>query len=118
MQGNCTAEVPRRVTRTMPGTPLLPLLPRQCLVVTDRPIVAVQSALWISNVVLRTRDTGRGSAVTFLQVNPGNRSALWVSDSALQGDGVSTSSAVYVEGRAHFLSAQPPTHAQHRASAR
>lgn len=89
----------------MTGAPMLPLRPRQCVIVADQPILAVQAPLWISRMSLRACDTGRGSSVTFLRVTPTPTAALWVTDSSLQGAGVSASTAVSIEGRAHFLGA-------------
>lgn len=54
---------------------------------------------------LRMRDTGRGAAVAILSVASGPDSALWISECVMQGDGASSSTAVQVEGRAHFLGA-------------
>lgn len=106
MQGNCTSDVPGELRRSIPGASLLPLQPRQCVVLADQPFLAVSNPLWISRMVLRMRDAGRGSAVTFVRVNPGPESKLWVSDSALQGEGGSVNTAVMVEGQAHIMGAR------------
>eukprot|EP00892_Ulva_mutabilis_P002568 jgi/Ulvmu1/12311/UM088_0031.1 len=106
--GNCTdADMPQAMKRMLQERkPTLNRSPRQCMMVTDAPIFDTRAALWISHMYLRMHGSGRGSAVTIIHVSPGEDSSLWVSDCALQYDGVSSSTAVQVEGRAHFLDSQ------------
>jgi hypothetical protein len=58
LQGNCTEPVPAALANGLYGPPLLPLKPRQCLIVTSQSLVQSwrpdpAGAMWLDNLYIR-----------------------------------------------------------------
>jgi hypothetical protein len=89
MQGNCAAAPPSAASLGLSGAPLLPLLPYQCLLITDMQLLQTDfnSELWLNGLYIRYRRTTRiDQPISEFILTAGN---LWMTAVTLQGDGVS-----------------------------
>jgi hypothetical protein len=91
MQGNCAGAPPSAASLGLSGTPLLPLLPYQCLLIADINLLGTAyHELWVDGLYVRYRRTGR-----FLPNQDGylfdefiySYDRMWMTAVTLQGDG-------------------------------
>ena len=86
--GNCSAPPPDEDALGLPpaAARLRPLLPGQCLIVTDGDTIYMNGGgLWLDNVYMRLRRSTREQFAEFIQV--ATSSQLWIANSTFQGDG-------------------------------
>lgn len=113
MQGNCTgdasveaAEKLLRATGAAPGPPLLPLAPRQCLLVSNRSVLATARPVWLDALYIRTHQPppdpvdaspprGHGPFATLPSNDATDDAGLWMTGCTLQGDVVGTTAAAH-----------------------
>lgn len=79
MQGNCSSPDPTipkdladvdAVTH-LATTGVVPLMPRQCMLIVDKPLLAVLAGtLWVDNLYLKTARASLGGALAFISTAP------------------------------------------------
>jgi hypothetical protein len=85
MQGNCERAPPEELVNDISGTELLPLKPKQCLLIAGESLMNVeQGDLWLDGLYVRQR-----SAETIYSslISVGGQGSLWMTSVTLQGDG-------------------------------
>jgi hypothetical protein len=92
MQGNCAGAPPSAASLGLSGAPLLPLLPYQCLLISDMRLLGLgfSSQLWLDGLYVRYRRMGRYPpddfgyhTEEFITI----WASLWMTAVTLQGDG-------------------------------
>ena len=87
MQGRCSATPGESLEIT--GTPLREVLPGQCVLVTDRPLLAQYfGRLWLDNIYIRLQPSKTTPAVLRAAESASDNGAeMWVTRTTIQGDG-------------------------------
>jgi hypothetical protein len=91
LQGNCTEPVPAVLAKGLYGPPLLPLKPRQCLIVTSHSLVQSwlpepAGAMWLDNLYIRIGD--RFTPPTFQpEITVVSSGQLYLTRVTIQGNG-------------------------------
>jgi hypothetical protein len=89
LQGNCSANPPAELLASLSDTVLEPLLPGQCLLVTDGDLFDImENDLWLDSVYIRLKRTNRDSLPSFVYVDANG--ALFMTAVTLQGDDSAT----------------------------
>lgn len=83
IQGDCAAK-PGPAMSTVTGPALLPLLPRQCLLITDASLLDMNSGLWMDNIYIRLVRTTRTPLNPVLLSSGGESPGLHLTGITLQ----------------------------------
>eukprot|EP00892_Ulva_mutabilis_P011349 jgi/Ulvmu1/8587/UM045_0030.1 len=110
--GNC-ATAPGPALSSPTGAALRPLLPWQCLLLTDTSVLTVSnSSLWMDNLYLRLQRSARTPLEPFLLATESESPALYLTGITLQGDGQFKSTGTAGVQSCNGLSAASPVYMQ------
>lgn len=84
---------------TLPGFPLVPLKPGQCVLVADTELFTLGTGrLWLHNLYLRQKPSQRDSLTSLAYTAHDMTGQLWMTACTLQGTGLYDSSEAGCDG--------------------